>query len=772
MRRLLVVEFALVAALGVLASLGFARVFAGASFVMPVVGAALLPMAVAAVSRWAKAGSTTALLWSALGFAAFTTYAALSATAPNVIPTLDTVRELSRGLTTGWAELLSTTLPADTQPRLLVASMALVWFGSALAGEFTLRHRNAVTPVVPALVVYLFTLGFSASRPQGSLLLPVLISAVLLAVLLVHANRWASPARRRPVGVTDPTAGEEEDSEDRNPVQRLATDTSARRWIALGIPVIVVAVAAAAVVAPRLPGRDGRFDPRSLRQQQLDVQLTLNPLDGLKAELAISPEEAPVRFTIQTSGGGRSGLDRVRLAVLDRFDGASWAASGEFSRVDRSLPDGPDLGVNTETVQQTVTVEALGPGPWLPAADRPVRFQGNAGAIGLAVESATGVLMAEPTALEGLRYTVTSEVPRPTAGQLAALGPPEVTGDMAAFTDVPNLPAEVRELAQQLAGDAQTPYDRLQALQDGLLEGYGYNEDVPSGSSYGRLEQFLIEDRVGYAEQFAAAFATMARSLGYPSRLVYGYLTVERSTADTADTTDTTDTGTGRLLTSITSRQAHVWPEVLLGQSLWVAFEPTPTRVATPPPPGDGTTPAERAAGGIVKSEPSEGSNGAGADNAGAFDSTTAWWSTTLVVLLALIAVLGSVVGGLVLVKRLRRRRRRRRASPTDRVLGAWAEVTDRLIEIGIPLDHTMTARDVLELSSTQVAARASERLGAMVPFVTSALYSPEPPEEAWAREMWEHADAFHHEVLEGLQWYRGPVASLNPRPLLVGSSS
>ncbi len=457
----------------------------------------------------------------------------------------------------------------------------------------------------------------------------------------------------------------------------------------------------------------------------------------------------------------------------------TWAASGEFSRVDSSLPDGPDLGVNTETVQQTVTVRSLGPGPWLPAADRPVRFRGNADEIGLAVETGTGVLMAERSELEGLRYTVSSEVARPTAGQLAALGPPELAGDLVALTDVPNLPAELRDLANQLAGDGETPYDRLRSLQDGLLAGYGYNEDVPSGSSYGRLEQFLIEDRVGYAEQFAAAFATMARTLGYPSRLVYGYLTVARTDSESAIGESGTDgtagspsTATNRALTDITSRQAHVWPEVLLGESLWVAFEPTPSRVASAPPPEDGSTLPERADGGLISNEPSVASNGAGSDNTGGNGGRTVWLSTTLITLLVAIAIVGSAVGGMVLLKRIRRRRRRRRPSPTERVLGAWAEVTDRLIEIGIPLDRTMTARDVLELSAPQVAVRASERLGVMVPFVTSALYSPEPPEEDWAREMWDHADAFHHEVLEGLQWYRGPVATLNPRPLLVGGSN
>ena len=79
-----------------------------------------------------------------------------------------------------------------------------------------------------------------------------------------------------------------------------------------------------------------------------------------------------------------------------------------------------------------------------------------------------------------------------------------------------------------------------------------------------------------------------------------------------------------------------------------------------------------------------------------------------------------------------------------------------------------MTAKEVVAVSAERVPQTAADRLGVMVPLVTFALYSPIPPTESAAAEMWTHADAFHREVLEGKRWYQGTVALLNPRPLLL----
>ncbi len=758
MRRLMFLEFAAVGVLVYAASLGFDRIFADSTLSLALFGAVAIPLGLVIVGMYRRASITTSMLWSLLGFVVYTTYAVLGDTAPNVVPTLTTVRELSKGLTSGWAELLTISLPAPPLPHLLVLPLALAWTASALAGEFAHRSRSTAAPVLPAIGVYLLTLAFAASLPQGSLALPLVIGASVLLVLLVHANRWAvlEPAglRARPV----------EDDEHDVPLgnRTLSVDTSANRWILLGLPVIALAVAVAGVVGPRVPHRSGTFDPRSLRDQQKEADQAPNPLAGLKAELALSPDNPPVRFSIQLDAGGTSTtIDRVRLAELDRFDGANWSSSASFARAGDVLPAGPDLDVATTEVVQRIVITSLGPGPWLPAADRPVKISATDGSdLVLAVDPDSGVVITRLDALGGLAYEVTSAVPQPTDAQLSELAAQSSRRDVSELTDVPNMPAELRQLAQQLTKDAPTPYEKLVALQNALHDGYAYSEGVPSGSSYGRLSQFLTEDGGGYAEQFAAAFATMSRSLGFPTRLAFGYLVAE------------TDADTGQLVTQtdITSRQAHVWPEVLLGDSLWVPFEPTPSRVATALPNQTQEVPPASGDGGVIATG-AGGSNGAG--TGAAFESEqrndSVLLSTPVLAVLTLLTAILMLLLTLVVLKRMRRRRRRHQASTSRQVLGAWAEVTDRLLEVGVTVDRSMTAKEVVSVSSPRLPDRAADRLDVMVPLVTFALYSPIPPTDSAAAEMWTHADAFKREVLEGQQWYRGTVALLNPRPLLLG---
>ncbi|MEZ5231340.1 MAG: DUF3488 and transglutaminase-like domain-containing protein [Acidimicrobiales bacterium] len=488
--------------------------------------------------------------------------------------------------------------------------------------------------------------------------------------------------------------------------------------------------------------------------------MTANPLDALKAELGIEREDPPVRFSVQTPDvDDARAIGHLRLAVLDRFDGAGWSASDAFSRAGAELPPGPELEVATRRVTQQVRINSLGPGPWLPAADRPVRLV-TGDAIDLGVDPDTGVLISGAGALEGLGYEVTSEIPQPTEDELEELAARKPDRDVSELTDVPRMPAELRDIAQRFTEDASSPYDQLLALQQTLSQDYSYNEEVPSGSSYGRLTQFLTEDGGGYAEQFAAAFATLARSLGFPTRLVYGYLTAEVDP----------DTGELQTMTDITSRQAHVWPEVLLGGAVWVPFEPTPKREAAPlrDAPTAVTNPA---GGGGVVAPPASGSNGTGDGSTfrGSQPSEPLLLSTPVLALFTLLAALAMLLVALIVLKRMRRSRRRRSSSTTRQVLGAWAEVTDRLLEVGVVVDRSMTAKEVVLTSSGRVPEPAADRLEVMVPLVTFALYSPIPPTESAAAEMWSHADAFHREVLDGKQWYRGTVALLNPRPLLLG---
>src|SRR5439155_21015223 len=88
--------------------------------------------------------------------------------------------------------------------------------------------------------------------------------------------------------------------------------------------------------------------------------------------------------------------------------------------------------------------------------------------------------------------------------------------------------------------------------------------DTRPGHSYDALRRLFganPQDRVGYAEQYASAFAVLARSQGFPTRVAVGYLLRARELRG--------DTYT------VTTADAHAWPEVAIAGYGWVAFEPT-----------------------------------------------------------------------------------------------------------------------------------------------------------------------------------------------------
>src|SRR5207249_2988050 len=94
-------------------------------------------------------------------------------------------------------------------------------------------------------------------------------------------------------------------------------------------------------------------------------------------------------------------------------------------------------------------------------------------------------------------------------------------------------------------------------------------ETAPPGGSVDALDDFLFGSRRGYCEQFAGAYAALARSVGLPTRVAVGF------------TPGTYDEATG--VWRVTTREAHAWPEVYLSGVGWTAFEPTPGRVLPDP---------------------------------------------------------------------------------------------------------------------------------------------------------------------------------------------
>ncbi|MEN8695109.1 MAG: transglutaminase-like domain-containing protein [Akkermansiaceae bacterium] len=76
------------------------------------------------------------------------------------------------------------------------------------------------------------------------------------------------------------------------------------------------------------------------------------------------------------------------------------------------------------------------------------------------------------------------------------------------------------------------------------------------------ISQFLFTERRGYCEHFATAAALLARTIGYPSRVAYGWSGGRYYT--------------GSNMYVFRAKEAHAWTEVKIAGKGWVIFEATP----------------------------------------------------------------------------------------------------------------------------------------------------------------------------------------------------
>lgn len=750
MRRLLVVELAAVATISVIAGMGFHRVFVGQSFLWPVAGAAGLAVVISTLTALRrKLAITTLVLVHLLGFVVYVTVAALGSTSKSALPNLETLRTLVGGVTGGWADLLSISLPAAAEPRLLVTACAVSWLGAALASEMAHRSRNAVAPVIPPVVAYSVTLMLASGEPGSPLALPLTFCGVALLLMLVHVNRWTAI---EPGGLTRRVAAPAITGPGSPTEIEPSVEISADRRILTGLPVIAVGIAAA-LAAAAIPATALRssFDPRSLRSQDVEVQSRLSPLASVYRELT-----EPARPLFQMEIGRLSDslqVPRVRVATLDRFDGATWSSSAEYARVGTVLPVPRTGAIAVREVSQKYTIGELD-GPWLPAADRPTRVKTGGDPVELGFDRDAGTLIAGTTDLSGLTYQITSQISLPTPEQLADARPGSGE-DLAELTTLPaGTPPIVADLAQEYSRGASSPYAQLEGVQKGLKETFKYSETIEPGSSYGHISKFLSGGG-GYAEQFAGSFALMARSLGYPSRLSVGYLTGELGN----------DGPEGFGNGDITTRQAHVWPEVYFQDIGWVPFEPTPVRTPSADPLPNQEAELASGGGGLIEEEPAVANPVEPLGDQGGGNGAT---NGQIFMLLLLVAVAVSGLLGLVAAKALLRRRRMRRAvTPAQRVLGAWSNLTDRLLEVGVPLSRSMTAREVVRSTENLIPSTAVERLGRLAPMVTAAVFAPSQPALDRVETFEYETRTVITEVLMSRSTWQRFKAALSPRPLV-----
>ena len=136
---------------------------------------------------------------------------------------------------------------------------------------------------------------------------------------------------------------------------------------------------------------------------------------------------------------------------------------------------------------------------------------------------------------------------------------------------------KIGSLAKKITEGKDAPIDKIIAIRDYFLSKdefnqplfkYSDNPGIPGLPSANKLTYFLLENRKGYCAYFAGATLFMLRSLGIPSRVAVGFLTVNRSSKNPGWYWFYED-------------QAHAWVQVYFQGYGWIDFDTTVPDVNT-----------------------------------------------------------------------------------------------------------------------------------------------------------------------------------------------
>src|SRR5262249_59767099 len=103
-----------------------------------------------------------------------------------------------------------------------------------------------------------------------------------------------------------------------------------------------------------------------------------------------------------------------------------------------------------------------------------------------------------------------------------------------------------------------------------------------------------------------------------------------------------------------------------------------------------------------------------------------------------------------------------------QRIIGAWRDSADRMVERGIPVPRSLTAIEAAEHARVHLGEPAGA-VAVLAPLVTQAVFFPgEPPAEV-VREAWELNAQFRRDLRRTRGVLRAVRAFFDPAPLLYG---
>ncbi|TFB80898.1 transglutaminase domain-containing protein [Terrimesophilobacter mesophilus] len=732
-----------------------------------------LSTAIASLALWPSYGSASLLVLIAVTFAAAAAIAILGAVfrwsspvvlvitvvaylalgvplavpdlaVSRVFPSFAGLQELLVGAATSWKQLLTISLPVGSYQALLIPAFILILVTVVVSLSVALRSRFGDLAVLGPIVVFVVGILFGPESAQWPFPVAMGLTASILVWLI-----WSRWYRRRE---SIRLISDREVTADGQPVQKVADGgfVGVRTLVSAGL-ILAIAGTASFAASRILPPTNDRVVLRTTITQPFDPRDYASPLSGFrKYEL---PElKSRTMFTVTGLPVGA----RIRLATLDSYDGVVYSvgqgsvnsASGAFTRVPLSV-DQSGVAGTAKTIAVTIGNYS---GVWLPTLGKleRVAFTGGDATTLLGnfyFNTNTDTAAVVGGLSSGDSYSLSAVIPtQPAEDQLSQLEPAPV--DLPASTSVPD------ELATTLEGyvaGVSGPGARLVAMLDGLRrDGYvshGVSATEPpsrSGHAADRITELLsAQQMIGDQEQYAVTAALMARQLGFPARVVFGF-----------EPSDANPDGQ----TVVVGGDVSAWIEVSTTRYGWVAIDPTPQVRPIPEAQPEDPTQVARPQSPVQPQLPEIDSKDTQLPPNSSQDQEpleNPLLATVLRVLTGLgwaslvMLVLLSPFLTIVFAKWRRRRLRRQAPTPLQRIEGGWDEFEDAVLDHGFTPGPAPTRLEI------------AQAVGGTQPFVLAAVadravFAPGDPDLEQADQLWKSVDDLRYSLDYNLtRWER-----------------
>lgn len=628
------------------------------------------------------------------------------------------------GLVEGFGIILNSAVPAPVNAETITAAMLITSYGALVACLLVTSFAPA-SSLVPATVIFITGLMLS----QGSLLPAVPFAAVFIAACVVALILMPSSKQQNVI----------EDGAEFATVQTTPRPGRPLRVVIVALSAITVAVVSAALgPLTTLGSVNEPFDPHQTEDFRPDTDLDGDDVVSLATKWQTVRKAQPIQLFSVT---GPDIPDAVNWAINDRFDGVAWSSIKTFDQIDA------DTRIPYEGAKKRYTVVGSTgfetgpdlPGPWLPATYRPTEVSGTP----IRADEEATVIAADNIGADKV-YTVDFRaLGLKSLDVLQTVGAVERDAYGTTRELPPDFPDTLRTWAAQQAGSG-SPYDRLTMLAMALSSPpFEENDDaIVSPLASPALEDLVLVTQRGTESQFATAFALMARSLGFPTRLVVGYGVPGKGQERTVQSTN-----------------AIIYPEVELTSVGWVAFAPSPEDGKRQVPVPEKLPPEKPKQKQPAQPKPTPTASPAPSPSPNIDQPAPAGQQSRQLIGIALVLLAGAVLWPLFVAGRRRRLRRQLRSGPPDRrVVGAWTYVRAVRRKLGDPLDDTVSP------ATYAADPETSPDLADLAGLAETSLYAPDAVAEDDAERAWQAAKRVTHDtrrtagVRRRLSWYLVPL--------------